>query len=138
MYFISAKDFEKVRSSLSSRFLISSVRRNVKLLRYLCNNPNKIERSVDSLLSLSWHYGLNIPLYTHFTSPIRRYPDLIVHRQLEAILNNKSSPNPNNNNSNDGIWLEGTIHRCNMRRSFIRKTTEKCQKLFLAAYIRVC
>jgi protein SSD1 len=32
------------------------------------------------------HYALNLPLYTHFTNPSRRYADIIVHRQLEAVL----------------------------------------------------
>ncbi|ODA79778.1 hypothetical protein RJ55_05372 [Drechmeria coniospora] len=32
------------------------------------------------------HYSLNLPVYTHFTSPTRRYADMIVHRQLEVVL----------------------------------------------------
>lgn len=34
------------------------------------------------------HFALNFENYTHFTSPIRRYADIIVHRQLESTLAN--------------------------------------------------
>lgn len=37
------------------------------------------------------HFGLSFPAYTHFTSPIRRYPDLIVHRALKHLLNGGTS-----------------------------------------------
>ncbi len=40
------------------------------------------------------HFGLALPRYMHFTSPIRRYADLVVHRAIGAVLRGEENPVP--------------------------------------------
>jgi ribonuclease R len=53
-----------------------------KLVSYLLLRTMKLARYHEANLG---HFGLATEMYAHFTSPIRRYPDLVVHRALRAL-----------------------------------------------------
>lgn len=58
----------------------------IRIMATRCMTQARYFGSGDVDKSEYHHYGLAAPLYTHFTSPIRRYADVVVHRVLMAVL----------------------------------------------------
>ncbi|MBV8732165.1 MAG: VacB/RNase II family 3'-5' exoribonuclease [Acidobacteriia bacterium] len=79
---ISPRNYQKLVSKIEGkpeeRILSYLMLRSLKQARYSTDNVG--------------HFALAASAYTHFTSPIRRYPDLVVHRLLRAVLAAKTTP----------------------------------------------
>ncbi len=78
------------------------------LLPKLVRSMMRAEYSTDNI----GHFGLNSEAYTHFTSPIRRYPDLVVHRLLlEKLSMLASKPNATYTSKYDEDYLDSVAKR---------------------------
>lgn len=69
------------------------------------------------------HYALSIPYYTHFTSPIRRYADVIVHRLLNEVL---TSMNAEESFPDSFDHLNFIAQHCNEKKTASRKAQVLC------------
>ncbi|KAK9245282.1 hypothetical protein V1506DRAFT_538916 [Lipomyces tetrasporus] len=74
------------------------------------------------------HYLLNLPCYTTFTAPTRRYADILVHRQLDAVLNNREY-------TVDVEALSKLAEHCNDRKDAAKRAQEQSIHLFLCEVI---
>ncbi|KAF9937079.1 hypothetical protein BGZ65_001836 [Modicella reniformis] len=92
------------------------------------------------------HYAMNAPLYTHFTSPIRRYADIIVHRLLEASLTGGELQDDvmmghEGSESEQKFYLnkeacQKSANQCNLRKDAARLAQDQSTHLYLNVLLR--
>lgn len=117
------RSLEAVQDPLTLRILNVLLAKATHRAKYFCAGMLDIAKY--------GHYALNIPVYTHFTSPIRRYADILVHRQLDSILQGGTEPKF----TMDRDAVAKVAQQCNIKRDSAQLAEEQSAHLFLCILI---
>ncbi|XP_032080819.1 DIS3-like exonuclease 2 [Thamnophis elegans] len=112
-------------SEARKEVLTNMFSRPMQMAVYFCTGMLKDE-------ALFRHYALNVPLYTHFTSPIRRFPDIMVHRLLSASLGLGPAPQM------EEAAIQKQAEHCNNRKMASKRVQELSVDLFFAVFVKEC
>ncbi|KAH3672747.1 hypothetical protein WICMUC_004153 [Wickerhamomyces mucosus] len=97
--------------------------------------------SNQSLTNNNGAWFFNLPIYTHFTSPLRRYADFIVHRQLKSTLSISATTSDDvpdsiktniEKKSTDLEWLKMTAEYCNFKKDCAKNSQDQSIHLLLS------
>lgn len=109
-------------SSPEREVLVNLTMRPMKNAEYFCTGSVEEDQY--------GHYALCVPLYTHFTSPIRRYADVVVHRLLAASLGIDEPLNQ------DPDVIDMIAGQCNDRKLAAKRASELSNELFFGIFVR--
>ncbi|TKR72814.1 hypothetical protein L596_020210 [Steinernema carpocapsae] len=116
---------ERNTKNTVAQVLVHMLMKPMQLAKYFCAGSIESEEKYR-------HYALSVPLYTHFTSPIRRYPDVIVHRLLAAAIDPDHFQEP----SDDANELKRIANRCNDKKNDAKTASEESDSLFFNVLLR--
>lgn len=136
-----SKAITKVEDDSTKKLIIHLLAKSMQLAVYCC--ASCVPEGNFS------HYALNVDFYTHFTSPIRRYPDILVHRLLGAVLGKSIAVfvgdlkrhlgllDYNDNLYQTPKGLEQIAQLCNEKKMNAKTCSERSGELYLAFLIKV-
>jgi ribonuclease R len=96
---ISQKDLNKVMAEIESDPNKSTIQTQI---------VRSMQKAIYTTENIG-HYGLAFDYYSHFTSPIRRYPDVMIHRLMKKYLKGRTT------DERDTAWYEAMCLRCSER-----------------------